>query len=195
MSSRDSMQREGMGFWRTTGVLLTCASLAWLGWELFARWDDVRDLAHPPPVMPSLPADPAGRAHLIGELAASPAAPASLMALWRLSGDPNHFVRGQALEGLARAEEGARMDPRSAEHMKDVAYDDTDWNRRSACVLLVQFDAAAAVPSVVRLWGKTTNPNTRRALLEALKSHDSAKVRQSLERLSPDLLQALAKMK
>jgi len=191
--SHGSMRTEGMGFWRTTGVLLTCASLALLLWELPAHLADVRDLAHPPPAPPSLPAGTPDRARMASDLAASPAAPASLMALWRLAADQNDFVRGQALEALAQQGEGAHMDPRRADHMKEVAYDDTDWNRRSACVLLIQYDPMQALPLVLRLWKKTGNANTRAALAAALRARNTQGLRIALDRDAPDLLAELSR--
>ena len=185
------MRPTGGGFWRTTGVVLTMALLALLAYELPSRWQDVMELVHGPAAPAPLPYDTPGRARIAAQLAASPA-PDQAATLWRLASDANDFVRGQALEALAQAHEGPRADPRRIDRLRQLAQDDTDWNRRSACVLLIQNDPLAALPLVESLYLKTPNPNTRAALLAALKEQDGAPLRTAMVRaksaLLPDLI-------
>lgn len=187
MASQGSMRREGGGFWRTTGAALAMALLACFLSALPARWRDVMDLVSPPRMPSALPTDTPGRARIARELAASPA-PEARETLWRLSFDANHFVRGAALEALALAQEGGRTDPRKAHRLRQIAADDTDWNRRSASVLLIQLDPVAALPLVEPLYLKTTNPNTRAALRAALKEKDGAALRTALVRAKSAIL-------
>lgn len=188
------MQPEGGGFWRSTGVVLTMALLALFAWALPGRWQDVMDLVQPPPMPTVLPADTTARAKIAAQLAASPSPAAEAVStLWRLTGDPNDFLRGQALEALARGHEGPKADPRRVERLKEIAQDDTDWNRRSACVLLIQFDAIKALPFVEPLYMKTTNPNTKAALLAALKEQDGAPLRTAMVQAKSRMLDDLVR--
>lgn len=188
------MQQEPRGFWRTSGVLLTIALLVLFAWSLPGRWQDVMDLVSGPRMPASLPPDAPGRARVAAEIAAS-AVPneENLATLWRLVGDPNDFVRGQALEALALSHEGARADPRKLDRLRQIAADDTDWNRRSACVMLIQADAAAALPLAEPLYTKTTNANTRAALLAAFKEQDGAPLRSAMVRARSTLLPDLTR--
>lgn len=169
------------------------ALLGLFAWALPGRWQDVMDLVKPAPMPIVLPADTNARAKIAAQLAASPSPTGEAVStLWRLIGDPNHFLRGQALEALAAAAEGRKADPRRVERLKEIAQDDTDWNRRSACVLLIQIDAIKALPLVEALYMKTANPNTKSALLAALKEHDGAPLRtamvQARSRMLDDLV-------
>lgn len=178
------MQPESPGFWRKAATLLSIGLLAALLLLAPGRVADLKAVLFPPSPPPPIPRDTYARSQLAAELAAGPGArpaPASLHTLWMLVRDEHHFVRGQALEALAQAGEGARMDPRRADTIREIATDDTDWNRRSACVLLVQRDPRAALPSVADLWGKTANPNTKAALSAALRAA-GAEAREALVR-------------
>ena len=79
------------------------------------------------------------------------------------------------------------------ERLKEIAQDDTDWNRRSACVLLIQFDAIKALPFVEPLYMKTTNPNTKAALLAALKEQDGAPLRTAMVQAKSRMLDDLVR--
>jgi hypothetical protein len=175
MVSHGNMQEEGAGFWRKAAVSLTL--LAGVAFAALApgRLSDVYDTLFPPPPPPAIPSAAADRSHLVAQLAPPSASPGpdAVHTLWRLSGDENHYVRGQALEALAQAGEGARMDPRRAERMREIATDDTDWNRRSACVLLIQYDTATSLKHCAPLWAKTQNANTKAALVDALWAADA----------------------
>lgn len=168
------------------------ALLGLFAWSLPGRWQDVMDLVKPPPMPTVLPADTTARSKVAGELATHPT-PDSIPVLWRLTGDPNDFVRGQALEALALAQEGAKADPRRVARLQEIAQDDTDWNRRSACVMLIQADAIQALPFVEPLYMKTTNPNTKAALISALKEKDGAPLRTAMVSRKSGLLDDLVR--
>jgi hypothetical protein len=137
----------------------------------------------PPPADPALRARHATDAVAAGPLGGAQRSPgaADVPRLWRLASDSHHLVRGLALEALAGAGLGRDLAPERAAMLAALAATDTDFNRRSACVLLIQHDLGVAMPLAAALHVSTSNPATRRALVEALRATGSSARRRALE--------------
>jgi hypothetical protein len=118
----------------------------------------------------NLPADPEARGRLVERTALAlldPTTRSSIPArseadrLWTLVEDSHHLVRGLALEALWRGALEATIDRDRLELLKRRAWEDTDFNRRGACCLLLRHDPSVALAPVAALWVKSPNPNTR----------------------------------
>jgi len=89
--------------------------------------------------------------------------------LWRLATDENHLVRGLALEALQKAGLGVGLDPDRVRGLRTTSTTDTDFNRRGACALMLQYSVPVGLEPASELYEKTRNENTRTTLIEVLR--------------------------
>lgn len=74
--------------------------------------------------------------------------------------DPNEFLRGMALQALAQRRPAEQPPEGFRVELRRVTREDPDLNRRSAAILLLQLEGAAALEEVADVYAGTENPET-----------------------------------